>query len=284
MLPGTQWTLAAMISSQCGVPQMLHGFIGKNNLSNTPQPLQHAVCMADILQAAHYQTLSIDSASPAFAGNGNFLSAHNFAHVRGATDIEAELPNSQLPGWWGVSDAALFAYTKKQIGNLASSGQPFYVSLNTMNTHGPEGVLAPSCKQKGFSKSIDSIFDCSVDEVGEFLTWLNAQPFSQNTVVVVMGDHPIMAGHLFANKLVAQAEPEIFFMIQRPDGVKLPSKNMTHVDIFPTTMAALGFDLPNDRLALGHNIYNSSSLIETVAPDELRKIIRKPSPAYDALW
>lgn len=284
MLPGTQWTLAAMITSQCGVTQMLHGFVGKNNVSKTPHPLSNAVCMADILRAADYQTLYIDSANPAFAGKGNFFSTHGFTNVHGAANIDAEIPNSQIPDWWGVPDTALFEYTKQNINRLAGTNQPFYVALNTVNTHGPHGMLAPSCKQKGFTNKIDSIFDCSVGEVGEFLGWLNTQPFSANTVVVIMGDHPIMAGHMFSNKLAAQVEPEIFFLIRRPDGVKLPSKNMTHLDIFPTTMAALGFELPNDRLAMGHNIYNSSSLIETIAPQELRKIIRKPSPAYDALW
>ncbi len=283
MLPGTQWTLAAMISSQCGVTQMLHGFVGKNNLNKTPNPLKNAVCMADILKAAGYQTLYIDSANPAFAGKGNFFSTHGFAQVHGAANIDAEIPKSQIPDWWGVPDTVLFEYTKRKINTLAAAGQPFYVALNTVNTHGPHGVLAPSCEQKGFRNQIDSIFECSVGEVGEFLSWLHGQDFSSNTVVVIMGDHPIMAGHMIKNKL-AKTEPEIFFLIRRPDGVKLPAKNMTHVDIFPTTLSALGFELPDEHIAMGHNIYKTESLIDSIAPQELRKIIRKPSPAYDALW
>jgi|GEM_PF-3110869 len=283
MLPGTQWTLAAMISSQCGVTQMLHGFVGKNNVNKTPNPLKNAVCMADILKSAGYQTLYIDSANPAFAGKGNFFSTHGFAQVHGAANIDAEIPKSQIPDWWGVPDTVLYEYTKRKINSLAAASHPFYVALNTVNTHGPHGVLAPSCEQKGFKNKIDSIFNCSVGEVGEFLSWLHQQPFSSNTVVVIMGDHPMMAPNSIKNKL-ATSEPEIFFLIRRPDGVKLPAKNMTHVDIFPTTMAALGFELPDEHLAMGHNIYKADSLVDTIAPQELRKIIRKPSPAYDALW
>ena len=284
MLPGTQWTIAAMISSQCGVPQMLHGLVGKNNVSKTPHPLQNTVCMADILRAANYQTLYVDSANPAFAGKGNFFSTHGFEKVHGSSNIEEMFPNSIIEDWWGVPDSVLYEYTKQKLNNLAASGQPFYLAMNTVNTHGPKGALSPSCKDKGFTKDLDSIFNCSVSEVGEFLEWINAQPFSQNTVVVIMGDHPIMTEHKLGSKFTAKKEQEIFFLVRRPDGVPLPPKNMTHVDIFPTTLAALGFTIPNERLGLGHNIYNSSSLVETVAPNELRKIIRKPSPAYDALW
>ena len=284
MLPGTQWTLAAMISSQCGVPQMLHGFVGKNNLNKTPHPLQNTVCMADILREANYQTLYIDSANPAFAGKGNFFSTHGFTDVHGFTNIETLFPKTQIPDWWGVPDTVLYDYTKQKINNLADTGKPFYVALNTVNTHGPHGALSSSCQKKGFTKDIDSIFDCSVSEVGEFLKWLNTQSFSKNTVVVMMGDHPIMAGHMIKNKFTAEKEPEIFFLIRRPDGVQLPSKKMTHVDIFPTTLAALGFAIPNERLGMGHNIYKSNSWVESVEPHEFRKAIRKPSPAYDALW
>ena len=58
--------------------------------------------------------------------------------------------NQEIPEdyfvFWGIEDAKLFEFAKKDITKLASGEKPFNMEITTIDTHTPDGYLCDQCK------------------------------------------------------------------------------------------------------------------------------------------
>ena len=60
------------------------------------------------------------------------------------------------------------------------------------------------------------------------------------------------------------------------------TRKMTPMDLFPTTLAALGVEIPGDRLGLGTNLYSGTpTLLEELGLETLNKEFEKTSDFYN---
>ena len=135
------WSLGGMLASQCGLPLMPTGWSGRNNFDETQAPLRGATCLGDVLRKAGYETAFIGGADPAFAGKQYFLHDHGFNQVYGRDDIHTQMNGYQWPeGWWGAEDHTMLAFSTQVLDDLERSHQPFFLSLLTLDTHGPNGL------------------------------------------------------------------------------------------------------------------------------------------------
>ena len=287
-LPGTQWTLGGMVASQCGLPLMPTGWRGRNNFDETQAPLRGATCLGDVLRAAGYETAFVGGADPAFAGKQYFLHEHGFNHVYGRDDIRTQMNGYQWPeGWWGAEDHTLLAFAAHVLDDLERSRKPFFLNLLTLDTHGPNGFPSRHCPDSGSERRMHQVFDCSLNAVEGFLAELERRGRMADTVVLLMGDHPLMAPGWSSRRPaeVDDAAEDVFFAMAVPGRAPRQLDAISHFDVLPLSLQAL--QTPADQpqaLALGRTPPQLPSLVARDGRDRLAARLRAPSPDYQKLW
>ena len=290
IMPGTQWTLAGFVSSQCAVPLFPVAGVGANRYGLLGSSfMRHATCLGDVLNSHGYQGEYVGGARSVFAGKDNFLKSHGFNKVTGRDELSAIYPLASFPdGWWGYGDDLVFDYAKNRLTQLKNAGKPFFFSLLTLDTHGPKGIYTDFCKKNNFPDSLDGIFDCSVFQLSEFMQWLKLSGFLKDSVVVVMGDHPFMAPEyrksLIDKKWKSLSARDVFFGMSIPGKQKVDVSDMNHFDVAPTILGALDFQLEGNRFGLGRNLLVVDSSQTEINSEFLRSFIRRPSNEYNKLW
>ena len=117
------------------------------------------------------------------------------------------------------------------------------------------------------------------------MQWIQEQDFYENTTIVISGDHLSMDSNFF-NKLDDDYDRQVYNCIINP-AVENPTaytKNrlFTTLDMFPTTLAALGVTFAGDRLALGTNLFSGTpTLAEEMGLDELSEQLSRNSNYYN---
>lgn len=76
--------------------------------------------------------------------------------------------------WWGFEDEKLFAFARKELSELAGSGQPFNLTLLTADTHFTDGYLCRNCKDE-YGDQYSNVIVCSDRMVTEFVKWIQQQ-------------------------------------------------------------------------------------------------------------
>lgn len=277
-LPGTQWTFAAMIASQCSVPLIPFGLM--HHYHTVDRPLAASTCIGDILKQAGYNSFYLTGGDKNFSGTDQFYHTHGFQRVLGLSDIGEAYPEVKKPEqWWGIYDSDLYSIAKDVLVD-ASSQQPFSFFFSTLDTHAPAGVYSPWCDSLGFSNDLSGVYDCAIEQAGQFISWFERQKFSNNTVLVIMGDHPFMGD----GPKVANQNRDVFFMLKMPNQ-QAKLVDMTHFDVAPTILDSMGFDLLNHRMGLGRSLISGQSyLLQKYDSQNLNKIMRHSSASYPKLW
>jgi phosphoglycerol transferase len=80
-LPGTDYTIAGMVASQCGIP-LFAPFEGNASASGL-QLLPAEYLLGDILKNSGYENYFVQGANLRFAGKDVFLKSHGFDHLYG---------------------------------------------------------------------------------------------------------------------------------------------------------------------------------------------------------
>ena len=254
-VPGTGWTTAGMIASQCGfgVTGGIH-FGGNSRLSSVAAPFPDAVCIADYLRLKGYRSVFIGGAPLAFGGKGNFLRTHGFDSVMGRSELEAKVSDSKNFSSWGVHDDQLFEIAKKEIAELEAGDQPYLFSMLTLGTHHPNGELSPSCGP--YDSDINPMIaalNCTDSLLSQLLTDLRAITQGGNTLIAVFSDHLALRNSL-SDRLLERADDRrlLFFLPSDiPAGV---TEEMSHFDVGPTLLAAAGFS-PNTTIGFGKSYF-----------------------------
>ncbi|WXT08074.1 sulfatase-like hydrolase/transferase [Salmonella enterica subsp. enterica serovar Infantis] len=85
-LPGTDYTIAGMVASQCGIP-LFAPFEG-NASASVSSFFPQNICLGDILKNSGYQNYFVQGANLRFAGKDVFLKSHGFDHLYGAEELK----------------------------------------------------------------------------------------------------------------------------------------------------------------------------------------------------
>ncbi|MBX4389135.1 hypothetical protein K4H03_23960, partial [Mycobacterium tuberculosis] len=78
-LPGTDYTIAGMVASQCGIP-LFAPFEG-NASASVSSFFPQNICLGDILKNSGYENYFVQGANLRFAGKDVFLKSHGFDHL-----------------------------------------------------------------------------------------------------------------------------------------------------------------------------------------------------------
>jgi phosphoglycerol transferase len=232
--PGTGWTIAAMVASQCGVP-LLSEMWGNDIFENVDDPFGDVTCLGEYLGEAGYATAFVGGASLKFAGKGTFLKDNGF-DVRLGLE---ELPSTGAHKW-GLYDNDTFAHATELFDGLAGGEAPFLLSVLTLDTHFPDGMPSPGCKPYAEDAllMLDAVH-CADRLVADFVAHVRASPVGENTVIAIMSDHLFMEGEV--TDMLEKGVRKPFFFLLDPD--RAPEKRpgvFTHFDVAPTLLEAVG--------------------------------------------
>ena len=164
---------------------------------------------------------------------------------------------------------------------LAKDDKPFAVTMFTMDTHATYGYECPICEHKYKSKT-GNVLSCAQDQVTEFIRWCKLQPWYDNTTIVVIGDHPRMD-----SQLIGGLDPHdrrvyncIINSAKQPAG-ETKNRTFTTLDLFPTIISAMGYDIPGNMLGLGTDMLSGQpTLAEKYGLDWLNDQLAMKSDYY----
>ena len=237
--PGTGWTVAGIISSQCGFSVKVNNpFSGNTRLAATETPYASATCLGDITKRLGYRSLFLGGADTAFAGKGNFLKTHGFDRVLGRAEITALAEEPYELSDWGVHDDDLFEIALREIEQFEASDEPYFLSLLTLDTHHPNGYPSSRCPPFDSEDPMERAIACSDAQIGAFVNALLSRVDRDNTIIAVFSDHLAMRNSLWQQLVDNQAERRLFFMLFDSQAPRRVSTPLTHYDVGATVLEA----------------------------------------------
>lgn len=281
----TGWTIAGHVASTCGVPLFSLGVIHSNSFNLVQEFLPEVQCLGDVLQAQGYTNVFIKGASLDFAGTRHLVNGHGYVRGLGYDELHHRFPGRL--NTWGLHDEDTLQIAYEQVSELTATGAPYSVTVTTLGGHAPEGHVSPLCGDVPFvlDQPNDTLkaFACSNLLVEELIERLRREGLLENTVVVIQSDHLAMRNEVY-NRLEA-SERRNLFLVLGAERRAAEDKPASAVDIFPTILTALGFDLADDRAGLGRALQSDSpTLVERWGTEGMNRAIDKAHDLRDRLW
>lgn len=278
VLPGTSWTMGAIFGQSSGLP--LKVALNANKMDTQDTFFNDITALGDILKGEGYRQMFLCGSEAEFGGRELYFATHGDFEIR---DYKYASNNGIIPQgyrvFWGFEDSRLFSMARDSLAELAASGEPFNLTLLTVDTHFEDGYLCDLCKDE-FDSQYANVMACSSRQVNDFIAWVQQQDFYANTTIVVVGDHTTMDVD-FCMDVPADYQRKTYTAII--NGAASPAdparvRVYSTFDLFPTTLAALGAQIEGDRLGLGTNLYSGSdTLIEQFGVDTCRAELSQPS-------
>lgn len=186
---GAEWTIGSLYATQTGLPTM---FSGKQNRAIfNVQAATDAISYTSVLKQAGYQCIFLSNSYLEFGGTGSMMCALGYETIGGET-----FPEGAPKTRWGVHDVHGFAKAKEEYIRLSKSGQPFQLTLLTVDTHFPNGfpdeTMRPHVDTRIPSGSHEYVVATLDYLVGDFVRFIESQPNGKDTVIVLMSDHLMM--------------------------------------------------------------------------------------------
>jgi phosphoglycerol transferase len=282
-VPGTGFTIAAIVATQCALPLERMGIFDVNTQGQVVDGfLPRATCLSDILAREGYRNVFMGGASLTFAGKGKFLHTHHYDEVYGKEDWVAQGADPHRMNGWGLYDDDLFAHAKDKLRQLHAEGKPFNLTVLTVDTHEPEGYKSRDCKISG--EPFEGVVACSARQVADFVAFIRQSGYLDDTNVVILGDH-LARKNPVADRLETLPERYIFnkFISRAP--MHKNREEIVHFDLMPTVLEFLGFDARGRQMGLGFGALRSNDAKpEADRFAKMNESLLNRSDAYLRLW
>lgn len=278
-LYGTTWTVGAMTAQTAGVPLKLS--IEDNAMGEYSTFLGGAYSLGQVLQKNGYHNYLLLGSDATFGGRRNLFEQHgnyeiwDFESARNESKVDEKI-------WWGYTDDQLFEYAKEKVAYLAEQDEPFNFTMLTADTHFPDGYRCKDCPNK-WDEQYKDVISCSSKKVGDFIKWLQKQDYYDNTTIVIAGDHLTMQSNFFELEDGQDYQKKVVNLIINP-AVEAENTNRIYstMDLYPTTLAALGANIEGNKLGLGTNLFsNEETLIEKYGVEYINNELMKISRFYN---
>ena len=275
-LHGATFTSGAMVAQTAGLPAMEE--VG--NAAGTQDSFYPGATMiGDILAAQGYNQELLVGSDAVFGGRAQYFSGHGGYKI---FDYVYAMENGYIPEgykvWWGYEDEKLFDFAKQEILDLASKPEPFNFTMLTVDTHFEDGWVCDLCEDEYPGNQYANVISCSDRQVYDFVEWIKAQDFYENTTIVICGDHITMDSN-FCEAIEPSYERKTYCCIL--NGVLTQpeeARQFSTFDMFPTTLAAMGWTIEGDRLGLGTNLYSDTkTLVEEYGTNYVNGELKKNS-------
>ncbi len=267
-MTGATWTMGAMFAQTTGLPLTIP--IDSNSMALQSEFFPGVTALGDILEDEGYKQVFLLGSDVTFGGRKLYFSQHGDYELR---DYYYYVNNGTIPSdyfvWWGYEDKYLFENAKTTLAELSKGDEPFNLTMLTVDTHFEDGYICELCGNE-FDDQYSNVYACSSRQVSEFLKWLKKQPYYDNTTVIIAGDHKTMDKDYCLNIPGDYDRKSYFTIVNSPEKPEEDiERQYSTFDIFPTTIAALGVDIPGNRLGLGVNLYSSEKTLFEIYGERL---------------
>lgn len=266
---GSSWSVASMVNMSTGLPLKIP--MGGNSYGKSGSFLPGAVSIGDILKAQGYEQTIMFGADADFGGLTTFFGTHGDFNI---FDYKAAKEKKLIPQdynvWWGFEDDKLYKYAKDEITRLSKTGKPFNFTMETADTHFPDGYLSKHATKKHASQYAN-VISYSTKEAVNFIKWIQKQPFYKDTTIVVTGDHLSMDKKFFKD-FDKSYHRTVFNLILNPatTTTRVSNRKFSPVDMYPTILASMGVQIEGDKLGLGTNLFSDKQTL--IERDGLEKV------------
>jgi len=239
--------------------------------------------LGDILhEQGYYQSLMVGSVC-SFGGRKVYYQTHGADHIY---ELKTARQDGIVPGdyfvWWGMEDKYLFEYAKRELTEISQQDQPFAFTMLTVDTHHIGGYVCEYCENE-HEEQYENVMSCSSRQVLEFVQWLQEQPFYENTTIVITGDHLSMDNGYFNRNVDADYVRRNYncFINSAVDAKYDENRQFSALDMFPTTLAAMGCTIKGEYLGLGVNLFSGRpTLIEKLGYEKFDQQLTMSSEYY----
>ncbi len=283
---GASWTVGAMVAHTAGVPLKVPNGIKdwQNGYGKDGEFLPGLNTLTGILkEQGYYQALMVGSDAN-FGGRKTYFQTHGIDKVYDLYTAwyDGTVETGYWNDWWGFEDSILFEYAKKELTKIAAGSQPFAFTMLTVDTHHIGGYTCPLCGSN-YEESYENAIACSSKQTAEFVAWIMEQDFFENTTVIITGDHCSMDKGYFSRNVEDGYTRHIYncFINAAATPVRTLNRQFSALDMFPTTLAAMGCQIQGDRLGLGTNLFSPlPTLMERLGYTILCNELSKQSDYY----
>lgn len=281
---GATWTVGSMVAQTAGIPLKTPTEDVNKYGASGEEFLPGVTSLTSILhEAGYYQALMVGS-DASFGGRKPYFLQHGMDKVY---DIYTARQDGIVPAdyfvWWGMEDLHLFEYAKQELTKIASQGQPFAFTMLTVDTHHVGGYQCELCQASTSGETYDQSISCSSRQVAAFVQWIQAQSFYENTTVIIVGDHESMDNGYIERNVPDGYQRLVYncFLNAAVEPVNTQNRQYCAVDLFPTTLAAMGCEIKGERLGLGTNLFSATAtLSEKMGFARFNKELAKASDYY----
>ncbi len=284
---GASWTVGAMVAHTGGVPLKVPDGIEdwQNGYGQDGEFLDGLTNITSILkEQGYYQALMVGSVV-SFGGRDTLYENHGVDRIYDLVTGRADgvVAYNYWNDWWGFEDCYLYEYAKQELSWMAKKDQPFAFTMLTVDTHHIGGYICELCGSN-YAESYENAIACASRQVNDFVQWLMEQDFFENTTIVITGDHCSMDNGYFNRNVDKDYERHIYncFINAAAQPYRTTNRQFSALDMFPTTLAAMGCKIEGDRLGLGTNLFSHvPTLMEKLGYDALCDQLAQKSEYYE---
>lgn len=257
---GSDWTVGALYATQTGFPT-LFARSGHRIFTLKNEADSKIVSYTKVLSKAGYNNVFLSACELDFDGTGNLMETLGY-ETKEIDDIE--VPKNST---WGWHDLDLFNEAKTEYRSLQAKGEPFNLTLLTVDTHAANGFsddrmdkyIATDIPRGGLEFALASLDYL----INDFLQFIATQPGYENTVVIILGDHPFMG---------AKAESRIVDKLG--DNRKVTLMTSESIPNYRQDMHLAFYDIPNmilDLAQIKHNVRFSGDLFPNMSEGVIKE-------------
>ena len=283
---GATWTIGSMVAQTAGIPLKTPTEDVNKYGSSGEAFLPGVTTLTDILHKAGYHQALMVGSDVSFGGREAYYSQHNMDAIY---DLYTARNDGIIPGnyfvWWGMEDLHLYEYAKLKLAELAEKPEPFAFTMLTVDTHHVGGYQCDLCQPSVSGETYDQSISCASRQLAAFVQWLQAQPFYENTTVIIVGDHESMDNGYFSRNVDKDYQRMLYncFLNPAASAKRLRNRQFAAVDLFPTTLASLGCTIEGNRLGLGTDLFSGQiTLCEKYGFEIFNDELAKASDYYEA--
>lgn len=278
----TSWTVAGMVAQTSGTPLGVSNSKYNHSFDEEMLFMPNVVSLGDLLKQQGYSNTLMCGSEASYAGRANYFRQHGDYEI---LDLNEAHESGKLPKnyheWWGFEDSKLIDFAKEEITELAKKDQPFNFTMLTADTHFKDGYLCEDCPDT-FDEQYENVIMCSDQRIAEFVQWIQQQDFYKDTVIVLAGDHLSMDGLINQSVGLDYQRKTYFTVVNGPEYTLDQNRSYTTLDIFPTTIEALGAQIEGHHLGLGTSLYaDEPTLCEEFGFEWLNKQISYHNVRYE---
>lgn len=278
---GTTWTMGALLATSSGVPYSFP--TERNSMNKWGEFASGLTTLGDILEEKGYHNEFLCGSDASFAGRSTYYLQHGSYEI---FDLYTARSREYIPHnyyeWWGFEDIYLYEIAKDEVTRLAQAGQPFNLTILTVDTHYPNGYLCSLCGDE-YETTTGNVVACADRQIMDFIDWCSEQDFYDDCVIILTGDHPRMDTRLVA-EVTDYYDRTVYNCFlnsaKEPKGSTV-NRDYTAMDMFPTTLSAMGFEIEGDQLGLGVDLFSGKpTLCEEMGFEKLEAETQKYSAYY----